>query len=168
MKTDIFWIPGPWLGRLAIASRPRGGDWLHDEVADWRSAGVDVVVSLLEAEEATQLGLSEESRAAEANGIEFVHFPIPDRGVPASSQDALALTSRIVSALNTGKSIAVHCRQGVGRSGLIVAGVLMSSGISPADSIDAVSTARGIAIPETSEQRRWLEELSQPLHGHVH
>ena len=43
MNPDLFWIPGPWRGRLAVATRPRGGDWLEDEVNGWRRAGLDVV-----------------------------------------------------------------------------------------------------------------------------
>src|SRR5215472_3508891 len=58
MKPDLFWIPGPWRGRLAVATRPRGGDWLEDELRSWREAGVDLSVSLLEPDEAAQLDLS--------------------------------------------------------------------------------------------------------------
>ena len=50
MSPDLYWIVGPWRGRLAIAARPRGGDWLDDELSGWRQAGIDVVVSLLENE----------------------------------------------------------------------------------------------------------------------
>src|SRR6476620_4583045 len=60
MRADIYWIPGPWPGRLGIAPRPRGGDWLADEVKAWRAAGVDVVTSLLTPEEVAELGLQEE------------------------------------------------------------------------------------------------------------
>lgn len=63
MKPDLFWIPGPWRGRLAVATRPRGGDWLEDEAAGWRRAGIDVVVSLLEEHEAGQLDLHGEAQA---------------------------------------------------------------------------------------------------------
>jgi hypothetical protein len=41
-------IPGPWCGRLAVATRPRAGDWLEDEASGWRQAGRDLVVSPLE------------------------------------------------------------------------------------------------------------------------
>ncbi len=51
MKAELFWISGRWHGKLAIASSPRGGDWLQDEAAAWRRAGLDVVVSLLEEED---------------------------------------------------------------------------------------------------------------------
>jgi hypothetical protein len=74
-----FPIPGPWRGRLAVIPRPRGGDWLEDEAKAWRRNGIDLVVSLLENEEAEQLDLLAERRAAESNGIQFIPFPIPDR-----------------------------------------------------------------------------------------
>jgi predicted protein tyrosine phosphatase len=159
MNPDLFWIPGPWPGRLAVVTRPRGGDWLEDEASGWRRAGIDVVVSLLESDEAAQLDLLDEPRAAEANGIRFVSFPIPDRGVPASMPAAVSLIADIAGALEEGKNVAVHCRQGIGRSGLIAAGVLAASGVSPEQAIKVVSSARGLAVPETSDQRSWVQRL---------
>ena len=159
MKADLFWIPGPWRGRLAIAARPRGGDWLDDEASAWRRAGLDTMVSLLEDEEAAQLDLANERRAAEGQTIDFVSFPIPDRGVPASVQESVSLITRIAAQLDAGKNVAVHCRQGIGRSGLIAAGVLMTSGASPEQAMQIVGSARGISIPETVEQRQWTQQL---------
>ena len=46
MKPTLFWIPGHWLGKFAIIARPRGGDWLDQEVQALQSAGIDVLVSL--------------------------------------------------------------------------------------------------------------------------
>ncbi|MGA2149841.1 MAG: protein-tyrosine phosphatase family protein, partial [Bryobacteraceae bacterium] len=119
MIPDLFWIPGPWTGRLAIVARPRGGDWLDDEASGWRRAGLDVVVSLLEEQEAAQLGLEREDQAAASNDVRFLSFPIADRGAPASTQGAVALLKDMIRALDAGKNVAVHCRQGIGRSGLI-------------------------------------------------
>jgi protein-tyrosine phosphatase len=113
MTPDLFWIPGPWRGQLAIASRPRGGDWLADEADGWRQAGIDVVVSLLEDQEAAQLDLAGEAKAAEAVGARFISFPISDRGVPESEPAAVSLITAISDALEKGKNVAVHCRQGV-------------------------------------------------------
>jgi len=90
MKADLFWIPGPWRGRLAISARPRGGDWLDDETAAWKCAGIHVGVSLLENEEAAQLNLTEEGPSAERHGITFISLPIPDRGIPTSFEAAIA------------------------------------------------------------------------------
>ena len=41
MRTDLFPVAGPWPGSLAVMPRPRGGDWLEDEVRAWRTAGVE-------------------------------------------------------------------------------------------------------------------------------
>src|SRR5258708_36213326 len=95
MSPDLFWIPGRWRGRLAVATRPRGGDWLEDEVSGWRRAGLDVVVSLLEKDEAAQLELGAEGEVAKSKNVRFISFPIPDRGVPASTRDARSLLSNI-------------------------------------------------------------------------
>lgn len=163
MKADLFWIPGPWRGRLAIATRPRGGDWLDDEANAWRQADIDVIVSLLENEEADHLELLAERRVAEDHALRFISFPIPDRGVPASLQEAVSLIGGITGQLDAGKNVAVHCRQGIGRSGLIAAGVLIASGASPVEAMQIVSAARGIPVPETIEQRRWTERLPSGL-----
>lgn len=159
MNPDLFWISGPWRGRLAVVARPRGGDWLDDEVKGWRQADLDMVVSLLEPDEIAQLELIHEGDIAGSKGVRFISFPIPDRGVPASAQAALSLLRTVVEALDDGKNVAIHCRQGIGRSGLIAAGVLMASGIAVEQAIQTVSAARGETIPETSEQLQWIRHL---------
>jgi protein-tyrosine phosphatase len=102
---------------LAVIARPRGGDWLEDEVRGWKRAGLDLIVSLLEDDEASQLDLADEGITARSKGIRFISFPIPDRGVPASLRKAVGLLREIAKPLAEGKNVAVHCRQGVGRSG---------------------------------------------------
>lgn len=164
MTPDLFWIPGPWRGKLAIAARPRGGDWLEEEAGGWRRAGLDLVISLLEEDEAAQLDLAHECQAAAANGVRFVAFPIPDRGVPGSTPRAVRLLREIAGALEDGKSVAVHCRQGIGRSGLIVAGVLVTGGMGADEAIETVSAARRQTVPETEAQDRWIHGLSS---GHL-
>jgi len=163
MRTKVFWVADMENGRLGILPRPRGGDWLSDEVAAWREAGVDMVVSLLEAEEAEQLVLEGEAAAAASSGIAFRAFPIPDRGVPASKESVAELAAEIIAALDQGRSIAVHCRQGIGRSGLIAGGVLVATGKKPDAALKAVAEARGLEVPETPEQRRWLEDFARWL-----
>jgi protein-tyrosine phosphatase len=159
MQADLFWIPGPWRGHLAIAARPRGGDWLDDEASAWRQAGIDFVLSLLEDDEAAQLGLGDERQAAESQGIGFISFPIPDRGIPASREAAMSAIGRVATQLNAGKNVALHCRQSIGRSGLIATALLVNAGIKAGEAMQIVSTARGVSVPETGEQRTWLEQL---------
>ena len=159
MNAEVFWIAGPWLGKLAIVAKPRGGDWLEDEVKAWRRAGIDVIVSLLEKSEIAELDLASEPGAADVSGIGFVSFPIPDRGVPESISKLLTLVAMITRALDAGKNVGLHCRQGIGRSGLLAAGILTQAGVDPNTAIQTVSSARGLAVPETTEQRSWIGTL---------
>jgi protein-tyrosine phosphatase len=153
----MYPIPGPWNGQLAILARPRGGDWLEDEIRGWRSAGIEIVVSLLELEEQDELGLTEEGPLAEAHDIRFVSFPILDRAVPQSLSATAALLAKVREALDNGKSVGVHCRQGIGRSSLIAGGVLIVSGAEPRAALETVARARGVPVPDTPEQKAWLE-----------
>jgi protein-tyrosine phosphatase len=156
-----YLIEGPWPGRLAIVARPRGSDWLEDEVHAWKEMGFDVVVSLLTRDELDELGLAAEADLSRAQGLQFCEFPIPDLGVPKSSAATRELLDNLRADLDVGKRIAIHCRQGIGRSGLIAAGVLVVSGVEPELAIRQVSAARGLPVPETPEQREWVLELAR-------
>jgi len=161
MNPKLYWIDGPWPGRLAISARPRGGDWLEDEISGWRRAGVDAVVSLLTPHENKDLQLAEEFKLAQAHGLKFVSLPIEDRSVPSSWEDASRAVAKATEMLQQGKNVAVHCRQGIGRSGIVAAAVLIKSGSTPGDALTQISGARGLEVPETSEQMAWIQEFSQ-------
>ena len=72
---------------------------------------------------------------------------------------AISLLRKIAAALQQGKNVAVHCRQGIGRSGSIAAGVLVTSGVGVEKAIEIVSAARGQTVPETPAQREWIYHL---------
>ena len=146
-------------GRLAVVARPCGGDWLYDEFASLCRAGIQTVVSLLEPEEALELGLAAEHEAATASGVQFLVCPIPDRGVPASTDAAFAALYQIAAKLESGENVALHCRQGIGRAGMMTAGALKILGLSTTSAVSAVSQARGLEIPETPEQLAWLTQV---------
>jgi protein-tyrosine phosphatase len=156
MRPSIYWLSlgEPW--RLAIMPRPRAGDWLEGEVAGWKAEGMDVVVSLLEPDEIAELDLRRLPRICRAVDIEFVPFPIPDRGVPASMRETGRFIHRLCDALDAGKAVAIHCRAGIGRSALIAACVLARSGYDVESAFAAIAKARGIAVPDTQAQRDWV------------
>jgi hypothetical protein len=160
MRTEIYWVDGPWLGKLALAARPRGGDWLEDEIASWRRDGVDVVASLLTPEEEHDLDLKTERKQANAQGIDFLSFPIPDREVPSSEAEMTSALEKLEGSLASGKNVVVHCRQGVGRTGLVAACLLVSKGLAPDAAVSRLSAARGVAVPETPGQRDWIDRYA--------
>jgi protein-tyrosine phosphatase len=159
MKPDIYWIPGLPYGRLAIMPRPRGGDWLDGEVNAWKMAGIDVVVSLLTPREVMELGLQNEAQSCTDRGIRYFSYPIPDRQVPASRPTTLALIKDIDTWLKAGQGVAVHCWGGIGRSGLLAACTLVAQGFLPQVAFAVIGESRGIKVPETDEQQRWVEDF---------
>ena len=144
VRTELCWIAGPWPGRLAIMPRPRGGDWLEDEIQSWRHARVDVIVSLLTREEQTELNLIDEGELCRTKGIAFVSFPVLDRGVPPLVEAFSNLVRKLADELAHGKNVAVHCRQGIGRAALVAIGLLVLSGVDSVAAVQQVSFCTGL------------------------
>jgi protein-tyrosine phosphatase len=163
VATKLYWIDGPWPGKLAVASRPRGGDWLRDEIASWREAGVDTVLSLLTSEEEQSLELQHEANELKALRMGFLSLPIPDRQIPSSETEVAAMLEKLNARLSSGRNVLIHCRQGVGRSGLMAACLLISRGLDSGAAIQTVSKARGVPVPETREQRQWIDHYAETL-----
>jgi protein-tyrosine phosphatase len=153
MPSDIYWIDTKVPIRLAIMARPRAGDWLDEEVANWRRSGVDVVASLLEHHEVTELGLEEEPALCMRHGIEFRSFPIRDRGLPDDAEAAMRFAETLAQ---SGKAVAIHCRAGIGRSSLMAAAVLICRGVYADVALAAIEAARGLPIPDTDAQCDWV------------
>lgn len=159
MRANLYWVETGVQGRLATMARPRAGDWLLDELRGLRVAGVDVVVSLLTLSEIVELGLEAELSACEAAGLRFCSFPIPDRQVPSPDAAATDLFRAIQADLVAGRSVAVHCRMGIGRASLVAAAVLRLLGLPGDEAFSRVQAARGLPVPDTDEQRQWLMAL---------
>jgi predicted protein tyrosine phosphatase len=160
MAAKIFWVTGPWRGRLGIVPRPRGAEWLDDETRAWREAGIDLVVSLLEPDEEAELGLAGESASSTTSGLAFRAFPIPDRSVPRSPEAVAELADHIVDALSSGKTVVIHCRQSIGRSAMMVAAVLIAGGLDADTAVNTIRQSRGLDVPETQAQRQWISDFS--------
>ena len=158
-----YWIEIDAPARLAIAPRPRGGDWLDDDLHALRREGVDILVSLLTPEEATELALDDEGSACARAGIEFRNFPIPDRHVPQSTQAFREFIGSLHQEHTKRRNIAAHCRAGIGRSSLLVASLLTLDGFAATDAFHRISQARGLQVPDTPEQVEWTTQFSPLL-----
>ena len=156
MTAEIHWIPLPGPGRLAVMPHPRGDERLADELRSLREQGVEVLVSLLEKDEAEDFGLADEERLCREGGLSFLSLPIPDHGAPPLDERTCAFIEDLARRHCAGQAVAVHCLAGVGRSGLIAISVLIAAGMATIEAVDAVSLGRGFAVPETDEQLRWI------------
>jgi protein-tyrosine phosphatase len=148
----IAW-PGP--GRLATMAHPRGGSRLADDMAGLAEAGVDVLVSTLTGEEQRRLGLLDAAPTAAAAGVDFMAFPIEDRGVPEGPA-VVAVAVRLAAHMRAGRFVAVHCFGAIGRAPLLAGATLAVLGVDPAEALRLIASARGLPVPATTAQRDWL------------
>jgi protein-tyrosine phosphatase len=65
--------------------------------------------------------------------------------------------SQLSEYLRQDKSVFIHCRQGIGRSSIVAAVILVSTGKTIDEALKRISEARNISVPETSEQKQWLK-----------
>jgi protein-tyrosine phosphatase len=153
--------------RMAIVPRPRGEDWLFDDLRALKDNGVDLLVSLLTPQESLELGLTREAQHCSDLGINFLTFPIPDRSVPPSMADFSKFVQRVAFELDAGRTLGIHCRAGIGRSSVLAASLLLRYGYRPDAAFEAIASSRGCSVPDTPEQRawvaRWAGMLSAPL-----
>ena len=122
--------------------------------------GIDILVSLLTPEESRELELEHERAACSSAGISFVNFPIPDRQVPPSRNCFLTFAQLLHRRAGEGLKIGVHCRACIGRSSVLLATVMRLEGMTAERAFDRISRARGLRVPDTAEQARWVAGLA--------
>lgn len=160
VRAEIFTVVRDGPGRISTMARPRGGEWLDDEMRALVDTGATVLVSMLTESERRELDLLAERDAATAAGLRFVGLPSADRGVPPPASFR-ALLDDLAEELRKGAHVVIHCRLGVGRSSLVAAGLLMREGHEPESAWEGVRRARGLEVPDTPEQRVWLERVAR-------
>ena len=94
-------------------------------------------------------------------GMDVIHFPIPDFGIPKSIEDFDRLQTTLVD-YPANKAVLIHCRGGIGRSGLCVGGFLIKLGINPMHAIQMVRNKRHGSV-ETEEQEEFLFEYARRI-----
>ena len=154
-----YWIETGIPAKLAIMPKPNGGKHLEGEIRLLKREGADVLVSLLTPDEEFDLGLEHERAACDGHGIRFRSFPIPDRGIPESTEAFLSFIETLHNDLLQGRSIVAHCFAGIGRSSLMLASLLRREGLSADDAFRRITQARRALVPDTPEQLRWVENL---------
>src|SRR4051812_24194304 len=103
MFTKVYWVHQyDNDAKLGIMARPRGDDWLANEIAHLKKRNVGLLVSLLEQEEINELGLRQEKAICKTCGIGFINFPIADRDTPRTSDKTDWLIDFLTSKLQDG------------------------------------------------------------------
>jgi hypothetical protein len=110
---NSYWvIPG----RLLAGEYPGGTDFSDSRarLAQLQDSGVDYFVDL------TEEGELPAYRHLVPFHVKYLRSPIVDHSVPSGAAQVQKLLADIRTALAAGRNIYVHCRAGIGRTGLIV------------------------------------------------
>lgn len=151
----------PFRGRIGMTFAPGkyqpGGataHWERDLSVDARDLAekyaTRVLVSLVEDHELRELKIEGLVAACEARAIRVLRRPFADQGVP-SLELAKGIVAEVLEAAGRGENVVIHCKGGLGRTGLIAACALVATGLDPASAIRATRKARRNTIENQSQ-----------------
>ncbi len=141
---SFSWVEVPF---LAASASP----YDLEELLWLRQHGIDIILTLTE----DPLPRSWVDDA----GLMMVHVPIQDMDSPTEEQfdECISVIRRAVAAK---MGVLVHCLAGRGRTGTILAGYLVSKGLSSRDAIRQIRQMRPGSI-ETSEQEQAVHKWAR-------
>lgn len=161
----IATLSAPGGGQIGLARLPGRAGMLEADVriiADWPA---HCAVSLTESDEMVAMGGAGLWPALEACGIAVHTFPVRDFGEPEPSAGPWPeLAARLHAVLDQGRNVFIHCRGGLGRSGMVAMRLLTERGLDPQTALAHVRAARPGAV-ETAAQEAWASEGARAHFG---
>jgi protein-tyrosine phosphatase len=132
-------------GALILTPCPgtKGVD-LTSSLAQLRRAGADAVVTMMPDEELARFEVPDLPDVVGQNGMAWFQFPVEDDAAPdeAFERTWQARKSEVLSLIRQDRCMAIHCRGGSGRTGLMAAVIMREMGMDEAQAIDLVKGLR--------------------------
>lgn len=141
-----------WLKKGRLAGTPKPGlltDLDYDMTA-LKRVGITTLVNLMEERFSR--------KTLEKYGIKGVHFPIKDMGVPPIS-DAKIFCQQIEERMAAGEVLALHCKAGLGRTGTMLASILIWEGMSALEALEKVRCIEPRWV-QSEEQLAFLSDFA--------
>lgn len=167
LERDTLGLPGR-VGMTLLPGVKDPGRWNRELEPDLQRLkhyyGTDTLVVLLEHHEFEKYGVPDLLERAYEAGLEVVEFPIKDVDTPRKAQSAEYenLIEKLIRLLQDGKTIVVHCRGGLGRTGTVAASMLAaSSGRASDEAISIVRSVRSERAVETRKQEEYVRTFER-------
>ena len=174
LRIDSVAVPGE-PGTIGMSLCPgkkdpyaKFGAWDRDLQADLqviRDWGAAAIVSLMEHSEFWLLGVPD-FEARVSSDFRWLWLPIPDGGVPDEEFEKRWADAgpELHGRLAAGERVLIHCRAGLGRTGMIASRLLVEAGLTPVQAMMAVRRARPGTV-ETVPQEQYVLLLPRRLAG---
>lgn len=152
---------------LCPGKKDPGSHWNRDLAQDLqaiRDWGATTVVTLIEDHEFEMLGVQTLGQDVRALGLAWVHLPILDVSIPDHRfEDAWLLEGpKLHKRLDAGERVLIHCRGGLGRTGLVAGRILVERGCEPQIAMQRIRAVRPHAIETRAQERYVLGSKSLP------
>lgn len=146
-------------GTIGMCRMPGAVTDLQTDVQALVDFGATCVLSLTPMNEMTKAGAAAFPDALAACDIAWRHFPIEDFGTPQPAQQADwdALSAELQTRIDQGETVVIHCRAGLGRTGMVALRLMTERGAQPDDAVTRLRTIR----PGTVENQAQFEWAAQ-------
>jgi ADP-ribosylglycohydrolase len=102
--------------------------------------------------------------------VEYLRKPIRDHGLPERREHMIEILDCLHDALQSGRAAYVHCRAGIGRTGMVMGCLLVERGLSGEQALDELGrlwqqserSKFWPSIPETEAQTEYVRQWSRP------
>jgi Dual specificity phosphatase, catalytic domain len=154
---NSYWVVQ---GRVLGGEHPSGENAAEtqDRLHRLREAGINYFIDL------TEPGESQDYRALLPKETHYLRCPIADTTVPEDFAQMHEIQLRLRNALTLGRRIYVHCRAGIGRTGLVVGCYLAEGGLDGAAALKKLNelwqqserAKSWPVVPQTDEQADYI------------
>ena len=134
---------------------------LADSVATLKAAGASNIISLMFDKELAENNAASLADVCESQQVNWFQLPIADDKGPDHHFEKAWQQSRsqFVDVINRGDAIAVHCKGGSGRTGLVIGLILLAAGWPADEVVSAVQEIRPKALKNVT-QRNYFDSMA--------
>jgi hypothetical protein len=153
-RIGMTFCPGKHQADALTGSWERDLDTDLEAIVTW---GARALLTLMQPHELADLGVPDLGFRCRGRGLAWFHLPIRDVSVPSPrfEQDWLTVGPLLHAFLDQGEAVVLHCKGGLGRTGLVACRLLIERGASPEQALANVRAARSGTV-ETPAQEAYL------------
>lgn len=134
-----------WIIKDVLAGGSQAGLYneMEDDLTILKNRGINSIITLTE----KPLDIPEGN-----TDFKILHFPINDMGIPTPKK-ALEICNLIVEMIKNNEKVFIHCKAGLGRTGTILACVLVNMGRTDVEAIKEIRSVNNYYVQNITQER---------------